>query len=545
MTCVSYTNTFQVSNRLNDEEIKYEKGGTIYVWGNSANGGATTFAGNAGQIPDLNDVVNVYACDLGYAALLKDSSVYVWGNPLVAGTEGFLTLDNLKVTGVKTIRATAQAFAAIMIDGSVIVWGVTNLGGTVFPSAASPGIYSPPTVAAGLSNITKIYSTYGAFAAVDSMGSVWTWGSSIYGAIGNGDLYNISEIYGVVDITCSQVSFAALLPDTTVYVWGYGHSGYINASQNIPGVVTGLTNVKKVYSVFAAFAALRNDGTVFIWGELDGGGSLDGATSYTNLPISNVTNIYSTSGAFCAQLDDQVYVWGNPGVGGNIIYGGGYNPIYIPNIKNVCGNSQAFAGLTADNRIYIWGDPSYGGSNVYNNASYYGIISISENITEIVGSGNSFAALNESGQVLRWGEYLPGGGGTNGNPEFVPDLNNIQKIFANNASIGTVNNTNKVTVWGKTDNGGNNSQVADLNNFGAVFSSYAGGAYAVLQLEPEPPVENFSPVLAGFIGAILGLFIFVSFYYIGRIETESYRYAAFLAVIFISVGVVILVSTLT
>lgn len=552
MTCISYTTTFQVSNRLNESETIYEKGGTVYVWGNNSNGGAITFEGSPGQIPDLHNVVQIYATDCAYAALLKDTSVYMWGRQSTGSSisiQGYLTINDEKVFGIKTIRNTSTAFAAIKDDGSVIVWGSSALGGSSTPSTAPDPLYSPPAIVPELSNITRIYSTYGSFGAVDNQGQVWTWGAPTFGALGNGDIQQVTGLQDVVEITCNNFAFAGLLPDGTVYVWGVGSSGGRigpGVGQNIRGVVVGLSNVKKVYATESAFSALRNDGSVFIWGNVNSGGSLNGVNSYANLPITGATTIYSNEGAFVAQLDDQVYIWGSPIRGGNITYNGGYNPTYIPGIKNVCSNDEAFAGLTTDNRIYVWGRPIYGGSNVYNDALQYGIMSISNNIISIIGAGTSFSALTESGQVIRWGDYLNGGGGTNGNPEFVPGLNNIQKIFANNFSFGTVDNNNKVSVWGNPLFGGNDSQIEGITNFEAVFPSYDGGAYAVLQIEPElvsppptPEKSTFSPVLSGFIGAILGIFIFVSFYYINKIETESFRYASFLAVILIATGAVV------
>jgi alpha-tubulin suppressor-like RCC1 family protein len=556
MTCVSYTSTFQVSNKLNESETNYEKGGTVYVWGDDTNGGATTFLGSPGQIPDLQNVVQIYATDVAFAALLQDTSVYMWGRQSSGSStsiQGYLTINNEKVFGIKTIRNTSEAFTAITNDGFVIVWGSTDLGGSSTPSTAPDPLYSPLAIVPELLNITKIYSTYGAFSAVDIQGQVWTWGDPQFGALGNGDIQQITGLQNVVEITCNNSAFAALLQDGTVYVWGSGGSGGFigpGPGQDIIGVVVGLSNVKKVYATEGAFSALRNDGSVFIWGDVSGGGSMNGVNSYVNLPISGATTIYSNEGAFVAQLDGQVYVWGSPICGGNITYNGGYNPSYIPGIKNVCSTDEAFAGLTIDNHIFVWGEPIYGGSTVYNDPLQYGIILISNNIVSIVGASSSFSALNESGQVIRWGDYLNGGGGTNGNPEFVPGLNNIQQIFANNLSFGVVDNNNKVSVWGNALSGGDNSQVEGLTNFGAVFPSYDGGAYAVLQLEPEPvpptPEDStFNPVLAGFIGALIGIFIFVSFYFISNIKTDSFRYASFLAVILIATGVVIAVSLAT
>jgi alpha-tubulin suppressor-like RCC1 family protein len=551
MTCVSFASVYDISNRLNESEVKYEKGGTVYVWGDNTIGGATTFEGLPGQIEGLQDVVYIYACDYGYAALLKDTTVYVWGLSDYIGPQGFLQINGERVTGVKTIRSTSQAFAAILENGNVIVWGMSGYGGTPTPSTVVGITFCPPVVVPELSNIEKIYSTFGAFTAVDSNGSAWVWGNPLIGgAIGNGDIYNIPGLQNIVDITCNERNFAALLSDTTVYVWGNGNAGYINASQNIRGIVTGLTNVKKVYKTDYSFAALRYDGTIFIWGSSTDGGSLNGTTRYVNLPITGATNIYSTEGAFVAQLNNQVYIWGNPTTGGNLIYNGGYNPTYIPDIVNVCSTSQAFAGITSNGKIYLWGNPNSGGVNIYGNATQYGLMEISSNITSIVGAYRAFSALTNSGQVIRWGVPLDGGG-TNGNPEFFTNLSDIEQLFSNNGSFCAIDINKNVYVYGDSRYGGDQSQVSALRNLRAIFPNVYefSGAYAVLQIEPDPPTpgdttSNISPALAGFVGVILGFFIFISFYFISKVDSSNTRYSLFLLSFLISAGAVVLVSLL-
>ena len=65
MTCVSYNDTFRVSNRLNESETFYEDATSIYVWGNISKGGSPEFGGLPGQI-NIKDVINIYPCDQHY-----------------------------------------------------------------------------------------------------------------------------------------------------------------------------------------------------------------------------------------------------------------------------------------------------------------------------------------------------------------------------------------------------------------------------------------------------------------------------------------------
>ena len=75
-----------------------------------------------------------------------------------------------------------------------------------------------------------------------------------------------------------------------MFVWGNNDYGGDNSQ------ITGLNNVKEIYSNDRAFAALKHDGTVFTWGESDRGGDSSSVSSQ----LSNVKEIYSTQGAFAA-----------------------------------------------------------------------------------------------------------------------------------------------------------------------------------------------------------------------------------------------------
>jgi alpha-tubulin suppressor-like RCC1 family protein len=67
------------------------------------------------------------------------------------------------------IYSTYYAFAALKSDGSITAWGYSKYGGSGAPTD---------------SDYTKIYSTYSAFAALKSDGSITAWGGPRYGGSG-------------------------------------------------------------------------------------------------------------------------------------------------------------------------------------------------------------------------------------------------------------------------------------------------------------------------------------------------------------------------
>jgi alpha-tubulin suppressor-like RCC1 family protein len=559
MTCVSYNDIYTISNRLNTSENQYEKGGTVYVWGNPYAGGAVTVGGLPGKIAGLSNVKYIYSTIDSYAALLEDGSVYVWGSPVQCGSQGFLYLNNSKITNVKTIRTTFGAFAAILNNGDVITWGDVSLGGNPYNFQSSSG-YSSPLLIPDI-NANKIYSTSGAFAMISTNGNVYTWGNTALGGTDDGNFYQIPGLTNIKSITANYSAFAGLLNDGTVYVWGVLNAGGANSISGLTsGVISDLNNVKAIYSTVSAFSALKNDGSVFIWGNPLSGGSIDGVNSYINLSVSNVTNIYNTGSAFAAQIDNQVYIWGHPASGGNINYSAVYSPSYILDIKNVCATNQAFAGLTTSNQIYVWGSPGDGGSNVYNNPAEKGIVSLSSNIKFITSSNRAFAAISSNGLVIRWGNSSYGGG-TTGNPEVVIDISDAEYIYYNLFVLISRDINSNFHALGNTDFGGDNTQVSGIQNFTTMYNNWK--TFAALQdasepidivnppdpptpstSEPDDVASNISPSLAGFVGLILGFFIFISFYFISKAESSNTRYILFLLSFLISAGVIVLVSLL-
>jgi hypothetical protein len=77
-----------------------------------------------------------------------------WGSP---GTRGVAPSDS----GYTKIYSTYGAFAALKADGTIVAWANSRFGGEGAPSD---------------SGYTKIYSTGSAFAAIKADGSVTTWG---------------------------------------------------------------------------------------------------------------------------------------------------------------------------------------------------------------------------------------------------------------------------------------------------------------------------------------------------------------------------------
>merc|ERR1711920_425641 len=119
------------------------------------------------------------------------------------------------------------------VDGSVVTWGAAQCGG------------DSTKVRQQLTDVSCIYSTRSAFAAVKVDGTIVTWGDAECG----GDSTKVRpQLTGISSIFSTQAAFAAF------------------AAVRVVGSFQQLTGISSVASTDTAFAALKVDGTVVTWG---------------------------------------------------------------------------------------------------------------------------------------------------------------------------------------------------------------------------------------------------------------------------------------
>jgi len=215
--------------------------GTVWMWGADQEGalatGTITVSGQTAReyyvprrIPGLEDVTAVACGTTHMLALRKDGTVWAWGR----NREGQLGLGDTErraapvqvptVTGVTRIYANEAMSAAQLGNGSWMVWGLAPS-----PKDApgnSPAVLTPAPLPGVLRDATDI----GAGIALFRDGTVRTWGSNMFGALGTGG--------GVDQDVVSTRSVAVRSLSGIVRVWSGGHRG----------------------------VALRSDGTLYQWG---------------------------------------------------------------------------------------------------------------------------------------------------------------------------------------------------------------------------------------------------------------------------------------
>ncbi|WP_460396992.1 RCC1 domain-containing protein [Actinophytocola sediminis] len=239
----------------------------------------------------LTNVTAIAGDSWGAYALRSDGTVWAWGS----GGQGRLgngqTRDAavpVQVTGLTDVIAIANSWGngyALRQNGTVMAWGYNGAGqlgdGTDVEQTTVP-------VQVPLTEVTAIASGGNGAYAVRTDGTVWAWGTNDSGQLGNGQPCDtsacmsrvpvqVSGLVGVHALTASMNNTYALHEDGSVWAWGRSHNGQLGngvecdpttttCESRVPVQVSGLTDITQIGNFTYGGYALRADGTVWAWG---------------------------------------------------------------------------------------------------------------------------------------------------------------------------------------------------------------------------------------------------------------------------------------
>jgi alpha-tubulin suppressor-like RCC1 family protein len=241
------------------------------------------------------------------AAIKTDGTLWTWGNNAFGqlGTNDTINRSTPVTTFAggtnwKQVSGGYRFTTAIQTDGTLWTWGRGNDGRLGINDAISRS--TPVTTFAGGTNWKQVDCGDNFISAIKTDGTLWTWGRGSSGELGINDAINRSTPVTTFagGTNWKQVSgggfhTAAITTDGTLWTWGIGNNGRLGTNDTINRITpvttfAGGTNWKQVDCGRDHISAIKTDGTLWTWG-LGNSGQLG-----TNDTINRITPVTTFAG---------------------------------------------------------------------------------------------------------------------------------------------------------------------------------------------------------------------------------------------------------
>ena len=314
---ITITTSAGTSSPGSVDQYTYYAAGGVYNWGeddNSELGDGQTTNKNSYVTPTGEGSGVILIADGSDSSFLVTSAGAVYATGV--GTAGSLgnggtassstyTATSMLTSGVVQIEGLFDGGIALKSDGTVWDWGDDYYGengngtacGGAHPTEPCAGATSPVQVS-GLTGIVQISGTGHTGIALKNDGTVWTWGASPYGELGNGTTANsstpvevVTGASGCATYLCNIISIAgggghvvALDANGAVWAWGRNNAGQLGnnsiSNSTSPVAVSGLSSgVSQIAAGGFASYAMLSSGGVDAWGDNGYGELGNGAAS--------------------------------------------------------------------------------------------------------------------------------------------------------------------------------------------------------------------------------------------------------------------------
>jgi uncharacterized delta-60 repeat protein len=251
-TTIDKATPFQVSGLANVTAIAAGQSKTLVL----KNDGTVWDIATMTQVSGLTGVKAIVSGGVNRSSALKSDGT-VWTISPLAQVSG--------LTGVIAISAdnASDHVVALKSDGTVWTWGTGakgQLGDGTFTASTTT-----PTQASGLNNITAISAGNSHSLALKNDGSVWTWGTDLYGQLGDGLTADRATPAQLGGVTATAISAGinhsiAVKNDGTLWAWGWNIYGQLadGTTTNALTPLQSLINASVTNSIAVSPASLPN-----------------------------------------------------------------------------------------------------------------------------------------------------------------------------------------------------------------------------------------------------------------------------------------------
>jgi len=373
--------------------------GTLWAWGQGTSGQLGDNAAITRSTPVTTFLGGTNWKQVGasggshVAAIKTDGTLWTWGansngqlgdNTAIARSTPVQTF--LGGTDWKQVATGGNSTAAVKTDGTLWTWGQGTNGQLGDNTVISKS--TPVQTSTGGSDWKQVACGQTHTAAIKTDGTLWTWGINTNGQLGDNTVITkstpVQTSTGGSDwkqVACGANHTAAIKTDGTLWTWGASTSGQLGDNTTISKSTpiqtsTGGTNWKQVACGGQHTAAVKTDGTLWNWGQGTAGQLGDNTITNKCTPVTTFaggTNWKQVACGFSHTMalnDDginkQLYVWGNNNgsqLGTNWLsldlkpaqtFAGGTNWKQVS-----CGNAHT-AAIKTDGTLWTWGQGTSG-----------------------------------------------------------------------------------------------------------------------------------------------------------------------------------------
>ena len=335
--------------------------------------------------------------------------------------------------------------------------------------------------------------------AVTEDGTLYTWGSNHYGALGAGinyddlpDRYNPSVIKKDIKYINFSISPMAISKTGELLVWGlnsgmHGYKPVINndtTSNCYNSPVKLLDNIRKFYQEYPAYGALSNDGELYIWGPSNLNEDED--DKYIPKIVLSGINEFSIGGGctgaastqmVCGAINNSgdLYMWGYNHYG---TVGNGVDSYYVKsptkvlkNVKSVLVSAGSTKAITYSGELYVWGRSGYFEVNsntpvkVMDNVESLTVSNANDTVMAIITKDHKLymCGSNYDGQIGNGTRTSLGDTGVK-KPTYIMD--GVKEISLASSNTMALKDNGDLYSWGFKNGGmiGDGSDVAGVNN---------------------------------------------------------------------------------
>jgi alpha-tubulin suppressor-like RCC1 family protein len=275
-----------------DYTMAVQANGTLWGWGDNGNGrlGNGTFINtNSPQAVSGNMVWRTVSAGGAHTvAIRNDGTLWSWGlnNSGQLGNGSYASTLTPQQVGTnsnwQTVSAGREYTVALRVDGTLWCWGGNfdgQLGNGTFTYTNTPqpigtnATWRAIEAGNGLGNVHSL--------AIRSDSTLWAWGDNFWGQLGDGNMFTRANTPQQIGTNTNWQAVAAggahsvaLQSDGTLWTWGLNEDGQLGNGTD--GPFTNVTTPQRIGTDTDWVAisagrdhtlALRTDGSLWAWGD--------------------------------------------------------------------------------------------------------------------------------------------------------------------------------------------------------------------------------------------------------------------------------------